>query len=292
MLIYVSTNTIKKYKLNQRNTTFDQSGSEGLEVFRDPMLGGCEEETSPCEVSLLLSRDLFSPVPQPLFCLLAPFPFWFFPLCVLETLSLLPRPGLCSDAPPNQTKSCFFPDMSSASVLFRHPWPPPHVYSMSTHMDWARIPGLCLDKPGCPSSQVGAVSHVPSQHGCHITCARLPSPPHSILFSQFSRNRKQLPGWDSPLPPNREIIYLVYFIQVKNRSKTLLFQFAKAQVKIWFSCFVCEPVSYPIPNGRALWGLLTRAELRMETVGSTPWKESVLSLPKDVELSYKVVELI
>lgn len=101
MSTYVSTNTIKKYKLNQRNTTSDQSVSEGLEVFGDPMLEDCGEETSPCEESLLLSRDLYSPVPQSRFCPLAPFPFCFFPLCVLETLSIPKTRSLlrCSTKP-------------------------------------------------------------------------------------------------------------------------------------------------------------------------------------------------
>lgn len=182
--------------------------------------GGCREGTpSICSVPNAHRRfgetsSLASVVSLSNFSSSVPFP------CLLETLFLFSRPGLCSDVLPNQSKSClFFLAMPSTSVLLR--CPKTYLHAFYVQPTWTGtgsfrpLPNKAW-LPKCPSrSSASSPATVLLSH-------HLPQGLHSSSFNsflgRFSINRKQLPGWDSPLPPNRYIICLVCFIQANDNK--------------------------------------------------------------------------
>ena len=79
---------------------------------------------------------------------------------------------------------------------------------------------LHVDKAWCPSAPAGQHLFI-FHHSTAVASVQAPHPSSfSIFLGRFSTNRKQLPCWDSSLPPSREIIISVPFIQAhSNNSK-------------------------------------------------------------------------
>ena len=147
------------------------------------------------------------------------FQFYFFP------------PLFPWDAPSTpQTRFSFqmFLQTKSRSATLQ-PWPLPQscsgTHGLCSHMHptgtfspqglqlHVTRPGARVPQQACTSSSL--------HHSTAVMSVQAPQPSSfNTFFGRFSINRKQLPCWDSPLPPNREIVISVHFIQANsNNSK-------------------------------------------------------------------------
>lgn len=148
------------------------------------------------------------------------------PLCLPETPLLLPKPGSCSgcSTEPNQILRlsshalCLSPAQEPTD-----PAPTCIPRGRSTHGDGTRVlQAFVWTRPGSPRAPAGAATlHLPVTAVLSHHLFRAPHPSSFNTFlGRLPINRKQLPGWDSPLPPSREIILLGRFIQAdSNDSK-------------------------------------------------------------------------
>lgn len=248
--IYVSTNTTEKHKLNHRNTFLSSVVGKSFKVPQDAALGRMWQRNFLHEKCHFCSAGICGAQ----FLSLWSVPWFFFQLCFLFlSVSLLfPKLGSCSgcSTKPNQV----MPLSSHALGLgpLRYPWIlPPHFI----HVGGTRVlQAFMWTRPGHLRAPAGAAPlHLPimALPSHHLSQAPQPSS-FSTFLGIFSINRKQLPGGDSPFPSSREIIFWVHSIQPtitvtnrKNMATFIVLAFAKAQVKIWFSCPVCEPGHLP-----------------------------------------------
>lgn len=164
----------------------------------------------------------------------------------------------CQTQPHHGSSFQPFPALRSRSGAHRSH---PTCIVRSTHVHCTRILPDKAWPPKCPSR---GSAPSPSHHSSAslYSVSGFPSLFFNSFLGRFLTDKMQLPGLASPVPPppppvEKSSITSILSRQTTvtmNRSKTwssLLLSVAKAQVKIWFSCSVCEPATCPCSGRQA-----------------------------------------